>query len=188
MSAMTKKHLTLILTAAAVLSTLLSYLGFHAFFEWRANDAPLWSICLVLFSISLAVLAVPAYLICKRGSAAGRKCLNIILTTLAVLCPLCLYLGILICFICFDALDSVFLGVLILLLVCGSGPLGAAATLTLLAINVKRFKNPACWPVLFLLLVLLLVNACHLLPIYQFFNFHLYLGPIFEFFGEVKFI
>ena len=188
MSAMTKKHLTLILTAAAVLSTLLSYLGFHAFFEWRVNDARLWSICLVLFSISLAVLAVPAYLICKHGSAAGRKCLNIILTTLAVLCPLCLYLGILICFICFDALDSVFLGVLILLLVCGSGPLGAAATLTLLAINVKRFKNPACWPVLFLLLVLLLVNACHLLPIYQFFNFHLYLGPILKYVGEVKFI
>ena len=184
---MTKKHLTLILTAAAVLSPLLSYLGFHAFFEWRANNALCWIICLVLFSISLAVFAVPAYLICKRGSAAGRKRLNIILTTLAVLCPLFLYLGFLIGLICFDALDSAFLGVLILLLVCGSGPLGVAATLTLLTINVKRFKNPACWPVLFLLLVLLLVNVCHLLPIYQFFNFHLYLGPILKYVGEVKF-
>ena len=183
-----KKHLTLILAAAAVLCPLLSCLGFHALFERDGNTALHWSICLVLLFISLAVLAVPAYLICRRGSAAGRKRLNIILTTLAVLCPLFLYLGFLIGLICFDALDSAFLGVLILLLVCGSGPLGVAAVLTLLTVNVKRFKNPACWPVLFLLLVLFLVNVCHLLPIYQFFNFHLYLGPIFEFFGEVKFI
>ena len=134
------------------------------------------------------MLGVPAYLICKRGSSTGRKRLNIILTTLAIICPLFLYLGILVCFICFDALDSAFLGVLILLLECGSGPLGVAATLTLLTINIKRFKKPVCWPVLFLLLVLLLVNVCHIVPVYRFFNFHLYLGPIFNFLGKVKFI
>ena len=88
MSAMTKKHLTLILIAVAVLSPLLSYLGSHAFFEWGGNTALRWCIYLVRFFILLAVLVVPAYLICKRGSAAGWKRLILVLTAVAVFCPL----------------------------------------------------------------------------------------------------